>query len=99
VIGIDVASSAQLKHRGTGIEHGDTELRGGGTGDRGHKTVAARGSDASAAVTNGGGHETDHLWGVWGKLGGWNRDRGCSGGVFRRSRAAARGSEQGRVGG
>ena len=37
--GIDVASSAQSRRMGTGVERGGTGLGGGGTGDGGCETV------------------------------------------------------------
>jgi hypothetical protein len=64
-VGNDAASSAQSKRRGTW-------LNGDSTRGRGSETVAGGGSDTLVAVKGTGGGETDRLWGVWGKLGGWD---------------------------
>jgi hypothetical protein len=102
MVGRDSASAAQSKHGGAGAAHISMKLRGGGIGDRGCKTAVAGGLDMSAAMVDGGGHEMAHLWGSWGKQGGWGTFLGCSDVsrcVFRCSGAAVHGSEWDRVGG
>jgi hypothetical protein len=99
-MGNNSTSSAQLKCEGTGVKRGCTELKGGSTRDRGHKTVVAGDSDASAVVEDTGGGEMTRLRGVWGKLGGWDKfqmhsDESST--VFHRFRAVACHPEWGRM--
>jgi hypothetical protein len=117
MVGINVASSAQLKRAGTGVELGGTEL-GGGTGDGGCKMAAAgvmysggssgrkRGVSVGVdgvvgdvgRVYHTGDGKAACFQGFWGKQGGWDAFRGCSGGsggVFRRSERPGSRSEGG----
>jgi hypothetical protein len=78
----------------------------GGEQDTGGGQGAFAGADGvvgdAGRVYHMGDAEAACLWGVWGKLGGWNGLQGCSdglGSVLRHSRAAAHGSEWGRAGG
>jgi hypothetical protein len=62
--------------------------------------VVAGDSDASAVVEDAGGSETTRLWGVWGKLVGWDKFRVHSDEssiVFRHFRAVACRPEWGRM--
>jgi hypothetical protein len=79
-VGIDAVSSAQSKREGAGIEHGGTELDGGSTGGRGHKTGAGRGSDTPEVANDGGDGETTRLGLIWGKLERMGGEQGVGGG-------------------
>lgn len=77
--GINAVSLAQSRWVGMGVEHGGTRLNGSSTRGGGSKMGAGGVLDMLVAAKDMGGGETDHLWGIWGKLGGWDMARGHSG--------------------
>jgi hypothetical protein len=79
-VGNDVASSAQSKRVGVGIEHGGTELEGGSTRDGGGRMVPAGVSGVLAVIEGGGGSEKACLQPSWGEMGRMGSERGVGGG-------------------
>jgi hypothetical protein len=83
--GIDSVSSAQSRRAGIGVEHSGAGLGSGGTGGGGRETMAVGGSDASAAVKDGGDGETARRGPSWGKLERMGGEQGVGGFLGRRS--------------
>ena len=76
-MGNNVASLAQLKHAGGGVEHGGTVVKGGETRDRGCKMGPGESSDMLVAMKDGGDNEVTCQQLSWGAasdmvcFGGW----------------------------